>query len=610
MAKNIGDLTGQTFGSCTLIKPLGQGGMGAVYLAKQTRPSRYVAVKIVHLNNVIDDQLYRDFLARFQREADVIARLEHVNIMPIYEYGEQNNIPYLVMPYLAGGSFREILNKNGTIPLPEALTYIEQAASALDYAHAQGIVHRDLKPANFLLHGDGRLVLADFGIARIIDSGDSAISALTSTGTIVGTPDYMAPEMAQGDPIDYRVDIYELGVVLYQMLSGHVPFTGSSPYAIVIQHIQKNLPQLSQANPSIPSAVDTVIQKATAKQPSERFASAHAMAQALRNAIYNVPSSAPQTLANHSPLVLPSSTLHHSQSSQAQFAIAPQPSRPALPSIPVQFNTGQPTSNRLMQGQSISTMVHNLPVGQHQLPTSRKRVALWALIIIVLLVGSSLLVSTMFYSSTQPKTGNNTPHASLTATNIQTTLSKGSGLYNTTVPAPCGKIGGWSLPTNLRQDYNCSSTYAHLINRSNKLGGTFLNTLPNGQSYPNNYIVQAHLQQVQQGTLGLYFRNQSGDSQGTYTFLVSSDGTWSANAYDKATGTSKQLASGQQSISKTEAGITLAVQVKDSTFSLYIDDKLVKTVQDGTYTSGTTGIVVGPHAEITADQFTLYNLAS
>ena len=122
MESNIGDLTGQTFGTCTLVKPLGQGGMGAVYLARQTRPSRNVAVKILHPNQMVDDQLYHEFLARFEREADVIARLEHINIMPIYEYGEQNNIPYLVMPHLMGGSLRDLLAKNGALPLTNATT--------------------------------------------------------------------------------------------------------------------------------------------------------------------------------------------------------------------------------------------------------------------------------------------------------------------------------------------------------------------------------------------------------------------------------------------------------------------------------------------------------
>src|SRR5690348_2011383 len=220
MTNNKADLVGQTLGTCTLEKLLGQGGMGAVYLAKQTRPARKVAVKVLRPHLSQQSQVYQEFLARFRREADVIANLEHINIMPIYEYGEQDGLAYLVMPYLTGGSLRDILARRGALPLSEVITYIDQTAAALDYAHAQGVIHRDLKPANFLLHADGRLVLADFGIARIMDTNATAFQTLTATGSMIGTPEYMAPEMARGEAIDYRADIYELGIVLFQLLSG------------------------------------------------------------------------------------------------------------------------------------------------------------------------------------------------------------------------------------------------------------------------------------------------------------------------------------------------------------------------------------------------------
>ena len=247
MVSNYDNMTGRTLGNCILERMVGQGGMGSVYLAQQTRPSRRVAVKVLQPNLSINSAVYQEFITRFRREADVIARLEHVNIMPIYEYGEQDNLAYLVMPYLGGGSLRDVLNKRGALSLEEATTYIEQAAAALDYAHTQGVIHRDLKPANFLLASDGRLVLADFGIARIMEESASS-SDLTGTGTVLGTPEYMAPEMARGEPIDYRVDIYELGIVLFQMLSGHVPFTGNTPISVAAKHIQEPMPLLQREN--------------------------------------------------------------------------------------------------------------------------------------------------------------------------------------------------------------------------------------------------------------------------------------------------------------------------------------------------------------------------
>ena len=280
------DLIGKTLGTCALEKLLGQGGMGAVYLAHQLRPARYVAVKVLLPNVSMQSKEYEAFLVRFRREADVIARLEHINIMPIHEYGEQEGLAYLVMPYLSGGSLRELLAHRGSIPLYETAIYLDQVSSALAYAHSHGVIHRDIKPNNLLIHSDGRLVLADFGIARIMeDTGKKTDSTLTSPSMFMGTPNYMAPEMARGGPIDHRVDIYELGIVLFHMISGHVPFTGDNPLAIAVKHLQEPLPRLHDSDPSIPSAVDSVIQKATAKRPEDRYMSALDLASDFRSAI-------------------------------------------------------------------------------------------------------------------------------------------------------------------------------------------------------------------------------------------------------------------------------------------------------------------------------------
>ncbi|TMD39634.1 MAG: serine/threonine protein kinase, partial [Chloroflexi bacterium] len=215
MSNNFDNLNGKTLGTCILENLIGQGGMGAVYLARQIRPSRHVAVKVLLSNVTTNSSLYKEFLVRFRHEADVVARLEQINIMAIYEYGEQDGIAYLVMPYFPGGSLRDLLARNSALSLQEAATFIDQAAAALDFAHAHGVIHRDLKPGNFLLSSDGRLVLADFGIARMLWDSDSTFrAALTGTGAFLGTPEYMAPEMLNGEPIDHRADIYALGIVL------------------------------------------------------------------------------------------------------------------------------------------------------------------------------------------------------------------------------------------------------------------------------------------------------------------------------------------------------------------------------------------------------------
>jgi serine/threonine protein kinase len=286
---NSNHLLGQTLGTCTLKRLIGRGGMGAVYLAQQSRPRRTVAVKVL-LPNLIEPGPREEFLARFRREADAIAALDHINIMPIYEYGEQGETAYLVMPYVMGGTLRERLEAQRVLPIQDIVSIIEQTAAGLDCAHALGIIHRDLKPGNILFHADGRILIADFGLAKMLKDAteqESASAALTSAGSIIGTPEYLSPEQGTGNPIDYHTDVYSLGVVLYQMLAGRVPFVGPSPVAVAIKHaIEEPLP-VTHFNSAVPHSVEAVVMKALAKAPEQRFSSAGEMARALRRAISN-----------------------------------------------------------------------------------------------------------------------------------------------------------------------------------------------------------------------------------------------------------------------------------------------------------------------------------
>jgi serine/threonine protein kinase len=289
VAIDSNELSGQVLGTCTLQHLVGRGGMGVVFLARQSRPRRTVAVKVLVPGMHTDPGARAEFLVRFRREADAIAALDHINIMPIYEYGEQGEMAYLVMPFVTGGTLRTLLEKKGILSLTEVVSIIKQAAAALDSAHAQGIVHRDLKPGNILFHGDGRILLADFGLAKVVrgsedSSSSDSLSTLTSVGTIIGTPEYLSPEQSTGQTIGPYTDIYSLGIVLFQMLGGHVPFTGSSPVSIALKHTMETPPSLLQLNPTLPPEVETVVMKALAKLPEERFRSAGEFAQALQAA--------------------------------------------------------------------------------------------------------------------------------------------------------------------------------------------------------------------------------------------------------------------------------------------------------------------------------------
>ncbi len=294
MAIDSNELLGQVLGTCTLQHLLGRGGMGIVFLARQSRPRRTVAVKVLVPGMHTDPGARAEFLVRFRREADAIAALDHINIMPIYEYGEQGEMAYLVMPFVTGGTLRTLLEKKGILSLREVVPIIKQAAAALDSAHAQGIVHRDLKPGNILFHGDGRILLADFGLAKVVrgsedSSSSDSLSTLTSAGTIIGTPEYLSPEQSTGQTIGPYTDIYSLGIVLYQMLGGRVPFTGSSPIAIALKHTMETPPSLLQLNPTLPAEVEAVVMKALAKFPEERFISAGEFARALHTASLATP---------------------------------------------------------------------------------------------------------------------------------------------------------------------------------------------------------------------------------------------------------------------------------------------------------------------------------
>lgn len=282
--ENAYNLIGKTLGACRLEQIIGQGGSSVVYLSQQLRPQRQVAVKILLPKQPMGSLLHQQFLKRFEHEADIIARLDHESIIQIFEYNEQDGYAYLIMPYIAGGNLLKVLTARGRLSPREAAGYLVQAADALDYAHANNVIHRDLKPANFLLRQNGRLVLSDFGIARMMQNTSQGRD-LTTPSLLLGTPEYMAPEMARGEPVDHYTDIYELGIVLYQLLSGELPFVGEMPYAILLQHMEEPVPLLHHVYPDIPPTVDEIIQRATAKRREDRFSSVGQMAQELLAAL-------------------------------------------------------------------------------------------------------------------------------------------------------------------------------------------------------------------------------------------------------------------------------------------------------------------------------------
>ncbi|MCC6614659.1 MAG: protein kinase [Anaerolineae bacterium] len=281
-------LVGTRLGPYELIEEIGRGGMATVYRAYQPSIGRFVALKIIHRAIASDAKA----LERFQREARLIARLEHPHLLPVYDYNGEHDPPYIVMRYLEGGTLKDALEMGeSTIPLTDVVHILRQVGAALDYAHRQGVIHRDIKPSNVLIDTDGNAFLMDFGIARIVESE----SGITQTGFAVGTPTYMSPEQSMGlETVDGRSDIYALGILLFHMLAGRPPFEGENAMAIIMQQIQTEPPALSSINPELPVAIDAVIKRVLAKNPDERYQTATELATDLSRAA-NLPADSTPT---------------------------------------------------------------------------------------------------------------------------------------------------------------------------------------------------------------------------------------------------------------------------------------------------------------------------
>jgi serine/threonine protein kinase len=262
------DLTGHSLGRYHILEQLGEGGMATVYKALDTRLEREVAIKVIRRANFPPDQLERMF-KRFEREAKSLAKLSHRNIVKVLDYGEHDGSPYLVMEYLPGGTLKDRLAK-GRMPWQEAIRLLKPIAQALVHAHENQIIHRDIKPSNILIGRSGDPMLSDFGIAKILENDGG--TELTSTGTGVGTPEYMAPEQGMGRA-DARADIYALGIVLYQMLTGHVPFRADTPLAVLIKKNTEPLPRPTKFVPDLPAGVEYLLIKALERDPNQRYQS-------------------------------------------------------------------------------------------------------------------------------------------------------------------------------------------------------------------------------------------------------------------------------------------------------------------------------------------------
>ncbi|MBL8147482.1 MAG: serine/threonine protein kinase [Anaerolineae bacterium] len=325
MSSGGSNLSGRTLGQFEIMDEIGRGGMATVYRARQRSINRIVAIKVLPPALMHDPTFYE----RFTREVDVISHLEHPHILPIYDYGEAEGIPFIAMRYLAGGSMAQVMRR-GLPPFDWLVKPLDQIGQALDYAHQQGVVHRDLKPGNILLDERDNAYLTDFGIARVLNS------SLTGSA-IIGTPAYMSPEQANALPLDARSDIYSFGIVLYELLTGREPYEAETPVALLLKHLNEPIPLLRERRPETPEAIEWVVQRATAKNPADRYASAGEMAAAYAAAVrgdsWNTPSAA-TPVAGARPRIESSSVLDEDSATITPPAVktrrAPAPEAPEM----------------------------------------------------------------------------------------------------------------------------------------------------------------------------------------------------------------------------------------------------------------------------------------
>jgi eukaryotic-like serine/threonine-protein kinase len=308
-------------GRYRVVRKLGSGGMADVYLAEDEELGRRIAIKILNDRHASDNQ----FVERFRREAKNAAGLSHPNIVQIYDRGEAEGTYYIAMEYLEGRTLKEAATERQPLPVGEAIGYARQILAALRFAHRKGIVHRDIKPHNALIDDDGRVKVTDFGIARA-----GAASQMTEAGSIIGTAQYLSPEQARGSPVDHRSDLYSVGVVLYELLTGAVPFTGDTPVEIAMKHLSKVPEPPSSKRPDLPRALDQVVLRALAKDPDERYGSAEEMDAELARVAAGLPAST-ETAEAATAVLAGAGVTDTAQTAIARAPVQPRPYAPARP---------------------------------------------------------------------------------------------------------------------------------------------------------------------------------------------------------------------------------------------------------------------------------------
>lgn len=607
-------LIGQQIGAYYIQSKLGEGGMALVYKAYHARLRREVAIKVI-LSQIAQQT---DFKARFEREAQLVASLQHPNIVAVYDFGDFGNQTYLVMQYVGGGTLRDKLRGGHALDPRQATLYAIQMGKALHHAHMRGIVHRDVKPQNMLVSSNdpNQLLLSDFGIAKLYDNrheptmlniaGNTMAQdpSLTSVDQIVGTADYMAPEQINGEPVDARTDVYALGVVLFQMLSGEAPFHSTTVQGLLFQHVHTPPRPLREINPYVSDTLASIVARAMAKAPAARFQSAEEMAQALEaanvNATYRLAPSQPINPAFQGVPPQADSPTSPSLNRQSLYGQPSQVNAPGVASAygqqPAFGNTPAYGSSARVTNPSGAGMVAP-PLrrpARHQ-PISYIITAVVLLLALVLILARTGILPIF--------NGNSNPSSNIAQAFTENFQNNNRNWTNGTL-------------NNLTASIIGNQYHLQIINAT---GGQTYFPHPDVGTLPDKFTLTVTMEQTQLdptgSSYGLAFRESENASGGVscYALVINTNGTYQALKYDPNVG-KKYVILGQsdQPFSAINAGTgkanVLQVVVNGSSFTFTINGKPLPgpVTPDNAYTGGQLALFVsGTNTTFVASQVTL-----
>ncbi len=579
-------LVGNKLGRYRLQRLLGHGGMSEVYLAYDERMHRDVAIKVVSSSHV-------DYIERFQREAGAISNLHHNHILPAFDYGAQEPWHYLVMPYIEHETLSERLER-GPLTLEEAGEMLSQIASGLQYAHEHGIVHRDIKPSNILLRDDHYAYLADFGLAKATNGADG----VTRTGVLLGTPEYMAPELADG-PASMSSDLYALGISLYEMVTGRLPFTGDTPLAVYLRQLHDPPIPPSRLNPAIPHEVEQVILRALDKDPRRRFQTPQELAQAYLQAVH----------ATEEKLVLSEHPLNGNGSvtSSSGQTIIERSARPAI--LSSSQRSARPTRPR-KAGDNRNVFVFTAFMG----------ISFLLIIMSVILFGvfsysrSTYAGKASTATAQAAQTRNNgaqtkgtaTPKASATRLTLQQAEAATARAITSGTPLLADDLSS-SIISDWYVDNNSCIFTGGTYHVRVKQAGSFATCESNVLSY-DNAALQVDVSLLSGSNAGLIFR---ANEQQFYYFGINKQGEFFFGHHDPGAdgGTFTYLIQDRVSsaIAPDNQKNTLLVIAKGNDFKLFINGAFVGEHQDSTYTGGGVGFAAGTNSPVNSGEASFAN---